>query len=321
MSGVSLFVASFSERGAELSERVFSFFEPVRSYSVYSPREKHRTSLGAFVGGAFSEALSGSPAVLVFVGALGICVRSIAPFLRHKFTDPSVLCVDEMSNFVVPVVGGHARLSNETARGLASRLGAVPVVTTASDVSGAFAIDSWALGASFDLRSVLPRTPSWNPEGRANDFSVLSENELEALSLFVRRVNSRSVGGEKVLSLGVGCRRGVGAEKLLSFVSETLAALSIPLSAVGAVSSIDLKRDERAVISLSERLGARSEFFSSEFLSSVSAKNSPFSASRFVLEKTGVGCVCERAAVASSMERVLVVKKISLDGMTLALAV
>ena len=119
-------------------------------------------------------------------GALGICVRSIAPFLRHKFTDPSVLCVDEMSNFVVPVVGGHARLSNETARGLASRLGAVPVVTTASDVSGAFAIDSWALGASFDLRSVLPRTPSWNPEGRANDFSVLSENELEALSLFVR---------------------------------------------------------------------------------------------------------------------------------------
>lgn len=89
------------------------------------------------------DAFAGCDA-LVYVGATGIAVRSIAPFLRSKTSDPAVLCVDELGKFVIPLVSGHIGGANALAAQLADELGAVAVITTATDLNGRFAVDVFA---------------------------------------------------------------------------------------------------------------------------------------------------------------------------------
>lgn len=93
------------------------------------------------------EALTGRlfPEVgaIVFIGALGICVRSIAPFLADKHTDPAVVCIDSTGRFVIPVVSGHIGGANELSRELAGCLGAQAIVTTQSDNTNLWALDTF----------------------------------------------------------------------------------------------------------------------------------------------------------------------------------
>ena len=79
---------------------------------------------------------------MVFIGAMGICVRSIAPALKNKYQDPAVVCIDSTGKFVVPVVSGHVGGANELARQLAAAISAEAIVTTQSDNEGLWAIDT-----------------------------------------------------------------------------------------------------------------------------------------------------------------------------------
>ena len=95
--------------------------------------------LSAWTGAEFQRSDA-----LIFVGACGITVRAIAPFVQDKFHDPAVLCVDEAGTFVIPLLSGHVGGANRLAEFVASGIGAVPVVTTATDVERKFAVDVFA---------------------------------------------------------------------------------------------------------------------------------------------------------------------------------
>ncbi|MTV50241.1 hypothetical protein GJ688_14790 [Heliobacillus mobilis] len=85
---------------------------------------------------------SGQP--LVFIGALGILVRMAAPFLVDKRTDPPVVVVDEAGQFVISVLSGHWGGANDLALEISRQIGATPVITTATDVVGLPAVDTFA---------------------------------------------------------------------------------------------------------------------------------------------------------------------------------
>ena len=78
---------------------------------------------------------------LVFITAMGICVRTVAPFLQGKMQDPAVVCVDEQGSFVQSVLGGHQAGANALTRKIAAILGGQAVISTASDVQALWALD------------------------------------------------------------------------------------------------------------------------------------------------------------------------------------
>jgi len=95
------------------------------------------------VADATKELFSSSDS-LIFIGAMGICVRSIAPCINDKHEDPAVVCVDSTGKFVVSVLSGHIGGANKLATTIATITSGEAVVTTQSDNTGLWALDTIA---------------------------------------------------------------------------------------------------------------------------------------------------------------------------------
>ena len=78
----------------------------------------------------------------VFIGAMGICVRTIAPLIEDKHHDPAVVCIDSLGQHAISVLSGHVGGANELTRRIASIVDAQPVITTQSDLSGLWSLDT-----------------------------------------------------------------------------------------------------------------------------------------------------------------------------------
>ena len=112
------------------------FWKPEWEAEGILPQDR---SLSEWTGSMF-----GQKRALVFIGAAGIAVRAIAPFVRDKMTDPPVVAADEAGHFCIPLLSGHVGGANELAERMAGWLQGIPVITTATDVNGVFAVDVFA---------------------------------------------------------------------------------------------------------------------------------------------------------------------------------
>ena len=125
---------AFTQKGMELARRLAA------ELSGEAARCGEGCTLDAWTADAFANADA-----LVYVGAAGIAVRAVAPYAGNKASDPAVVAVDECGRFAVPLLSGHLGGANRLARRIGAVCGALPVITTATDANGAFAVDEWAV--------------------------------------------------------------------------------------------------------------------------------------------------------------------------------
>lgn len=341
----------FTERGAWVCRRLFHKLKetgeeceaiiPKRflreEWKKEGLKEREEEFLSQWTGKMFAEKRA-----MIFVSATGIAVRAIAPWIRDKMTDPPVVTVDEGAQFVIPLLSGHVGGANELARHIADWLEAVPVITTATDVNGKFAVDLFASayhmtitdrkeaknisaavleGKQIGVFSDLPIKKL--PDGFVMDrwceenicITVKDPSFPEKKASYLRLV-------PRAVVLGVGCRRGTDPEFMKEKVFALLKEHGIDPAAVKAIASVDVKQDEPAVLGLKQVFDGEClhqpcehRFYTPEQLNQVPGD---FKESAFVKKQIGVGNVCERSACAAGGK--LLVEKQAGDGITLAAA-
>lgn len=292
-----IFLISFTDRGQALAETL------TRALDGQAVRCNQDQSLDSWTKEHFQTGNA-----LIFVGAAGIAVRAVAPHVKSKTTDPAVVVVDEAGRFAVPILSGHLGGANDLAQKIASIYGAVPVITTATDLNGTFAVDQWAKRQNCAIL---------NPERIKNvSGALLAGGRVELCSPW-------PVAGEppegvslrlmpKIAVLGVGCKRGTPQEAL----EAAFAALPIHPASFCKVCSIDLKRNEPGLLAFCRAHRLELETFSAAELQEAPGE---FFSSEFVERVTGVDNVCERAAVLGS-GGMLLLKKRTENGVTMAVA-
>lgn len=333
---MNIALTAFTSRGAELAGRLAkALTEDGHSCALWVPERlapetglPGYRSLGPWTGERFADSDA-----LLFVGASGIAVRAIAPYVRDKFTDPAVVSVDETGRFAVPLLSGHVGGANDLARLVARRTGGTAAVSTATDVNGRFAVDQWAREQGFFLdgregaKRVSAALLAGISVGVESDFPIqgplpqgVVEGPAEAGIALTLDPEKRPFPHTvrlipPVLHLGIGCRRGTPAATIAKAVEGVFRSRHLSLKGVAAVCSIGLKKDEAGLLAFCQGLGLPLTTYSAGELSAVPGDFTP---SPFVHGVTGVDNVCERAAVRRGGS--LIVPKQVGEGVTVAVS-
>ena len=309
----------FSDRGAALAERIAGLFPGARTV-------RPRGDLAARTAECFRECDA-----LIFVGAAGIAVRAIAPHVAAKTADPAVIVADDCGRHVVSLLSGHIGGANRLTRQIAARIGAEPVVTTATDVNQRFSIDEWAArrGLSIEsmdaakrfsaeiLRRDLPLTGDFPVDGPlpAGVFPGAEGDVGAAISCYRKHPFAvTALLSPRIVHLGIGCKRGAGAEAIAAAVD----GLNLAPGAIVRAASIDVKAHEPGLLAFCRARGIEIRFYSAAELS---AAEGEFTPSEFVKKTVGVDNVCERAAAVSAGPGAKIfIRKTRGDGVTVAAA-
>ena len=136
-----IYIVSFTQKGAELSLKLQNIFPDAKLYSKYPAENINmlEKDIKSFTADIFSESKA-----VIFISAIGIAVRAVAPLIVSKNKDAAVIVLDDTGKYVIPVLSGHIGGANEMALKIAEYINAEPVITTATDRNNKFAVDVWA---------------------------------------------------------------------------------------------------------------------------------------------------------------------------------
>ncbi len=294
------------------------------------------TSYSRFLAEHFSEFDS-----IIFIGAMGICVRSIASCIRNKYKDPAVICVDSTGRYVIPVLSGHIGGANELSRRAASIVGGEAVVTTQSDNEELWALDTlasrygWQTAVTptqmnrciFLFVQKRPTALLLEVKDKGTEYleSTLPEHvrvfrhyediplsEVELIIAVTPYLHSEQHGVPMivfyppVLHLGIGCRKQCNPEGIPEHIGQEMERRGLSTRALASVSTIELKKDEPLLQALCDKYPyMQKHIYKSEELKDIEVPNP----SPKAFEVTGLYGVAEAAALRSSREGELLIEK------------
>ena len=262
----------------------------------------------------------------IFVAATGAVVRIIEGKFKSKDTDPAVITIDDHANFVISLLSGHLGGANEECKKIASGIGAIPVITTASDVGGKIAVDTLSQKIKAKLNDLdgAKRVTSLIVNGENVSLhlpkNIVNHDGNSAGAIIVS--NRKNIEISKIIPqnifIGIGCKRGVSKEHIIEKLKYAMDKQNLELSAIKMAASAWVKSDEIGLIDAMEELGIPIKFFDKEEILKV--EDLVEERSEFVKKHIGVYGVSEPCAfLASSGKGAFLAKKIKLDGMTLSI--
>ncbi len=330
-------VISFTKKGGALNERICFGLKAcgVEAVGYTTPRYTNGTGLKEFtVLGELVEQLFEAVDGILFIGACGIAVRAIAPFIKSKAEDPAVIVAGEDSKYVISLLSGHIGGANELCRQAAAIIGAVPVITTATDLNNTFAVDTWAVenklvitefamikeisgavlnGEKVGFRSeyTVKGTLPWELETGSETKVGICISDKAQTKPFQKTLNLLP----KNITIGIGCRKGTEFEVIMDFIKEAFRRYELDTQRISRICSIDLKAEEEGILAAAKALQAEYITYPAEVLKKVPGE---FAASDFVQQTVGVDNVCERSAALGSSYGSKRIPKVSGSGVTLS---
>ena len=287
----------------------------------------------------------------VFIGAMGICVRTIAPYVNDKHEDPAVVCVDTIGLNVISVLSGHIGGANQLTRDIAAALGAREVITTQSDNVGLWALDTfaerfqWAVASNDDMNECIFAFVNRKPTALLMDVCDEGTDFMEktlpphvtvvdsladvdparySLIIIVSPFNRCAPAGllalhfvPTVATLGFGlASHPDDYEDIYNQIDEAMSQTGI-LPCYKRCCTIDVKKDEEFCAVLTDELGKELVFYTAEQLAAVEVPTP----SETVRKHVGTPSVCEAAAILGSHHGKLIVPKVKGRNWTAALAI
>lgn len=288
----------------------------------------------------------------VFVGAMGICVRTIAPYIKDKHEDPAVVCVDSLGLNAISVLSGHVGGANDLTRDIAAMIGAREVITTQSDNAGLWQLDmlearfDWPVASDIDdmqdcIFAFVNRKPTAllleardegtdYLEATKPDYVTIIDDISEAdpnkysLLIMVTPFSRHAPDGMLELhfvpmvgTIGFGlAHHPEDYECIYDEIDEAFAHRGI-LPCAHKYCTIDLKEDEEFCAMLEDEYDEEVVFFTAEELSQVEVPNP----STTVEKHVGTPSVCEAAAILGSNHGKLIIPKVKGKNWTAALAI
>ena len=263
---------------------------------------------------------------IIFVGAVGIAVRAISGYVKDKLNDSPVIVIDDNATFVIPILSGHAGGANKLAVIVAKLLDAVPVITTSTDVNGAFSADVFAKENNLTIRrrEGIKKVSAKAIEGKPVTLSIKDYPPKDSVDIILAdTVNDIDAEYDLLLTpkhytVGIGTKKEKDPGEAEEFLTGVLKENGIGIEDVYAICSIDLKKNEPALRNIGRKYRIPLITFEASVLERAQGDFTP---SAFVKDTTGVDNVCERAAVlGAGPGSELIVRKTKGDGITVAIA-
>lgn len=275
---------------------------------------------------------------LIFIGAMGICMRSIAPHIRDKHTDPAVVNVDTSGQFAIAVLSGHVGGGNELTTHVAHIVGATPVITTHSDQSNLWALDTFDKKFDWKLKDIRINEQIFAFVGKKKTALLLEIDDkgtryLERtkpshVDIFYSIESIKQPDYEliiivspyqysqldtlvlhfypPVLHMGIGCRKQCQPEGIAKYIEQQLLNAGISPLSLASLSTIDIKREEPLIPELCSHFGIRQvHIYTADQLNEIDVANP----SQKVQEVTTSPSVSEASAIRSAQMGPLLLEK------------
>ena len=328
-------IIAFTDNGMEIAYKL--------SNSLSESNDVDFTRCGKGALSTWTEEHFSTNDALIFIGAIGIALRAIAPYIKTKTKDPAVVVVDELGQFSIPVLSGHIGGANELALQISKYLGSIPVITTATDINKVFAVDTWAksqglqilnpeciklvsskllkgesvhVKSDYPIQGNLPKNVYLNDleDSRVGYDVIITHKDLEN-----ECKNDTLLLVPQIITVGIGCRKDISFESIESSIFNILESENYHIMAINALASIDKKANEKGILEFAKKYDLPFNTYSAEELNSLEGD---FTKSDFVKSVVEVDNVCERSAVIESNGK-LIRRKDTCDGagVTVALAI
>ncbi len=272
--------------------------------------------------------------VLIFIMASGIVVRTISRYIKKKDIDPAILVIDEKGDYVISLLSGHIGKANDSAKFIADKINAKPIITTSSDLNNKLSVDTLAEKLNCHLCDLKKAKEVTSLIVNDEPVKVISDNFIKIPSYldckkniakgYIYITNKKIKINEKNnviliprnIIIGIGCKKGISKNKIIKHINHNLNKLNLNKKSIKSFATIDLKKNEKGILKAAEYFNVELKIISKNKIKKVENK---FVKSKFVKEKTGVTGVSEPCAyLTSNGTGKMLLNKESKDGVSIA---